>query len=68
MDWLGVFRKVPFVLPLIRGKKYEAPKEKSVSLFGLNFPNKVGLAAGFDKDARWIDDLSELGFGFIEID
>ncbi len=36
-------------------------------LFGLTFPNPVGLAAGFDKDAKWIDPLAELGFGFIEI-
>jgi len=36
-------------------------------VFGLSFPNPVGLAAGFDKDAKWIDPLSLLGFGFIEI-
>lgn len=36
-------------------------------LFGLTFSNPVGLAAGFDKDAKLIDELSSLGFGFIEI-
>ncbi|WP_296618592.1 quinone-dependent dihydroorotate dehydrogenase [Marivirga sp.] len=36
-------------------------------LFGLKFPNPVGLAAGFDKDAKLIDELESLGFGFIEI-
>lgn len=36
-------------------------------LFGLNFKNPVGLAAGFDKDAKLIDELASLGFGFIEI-
>lgn len=36
-------------------------------LFGLNFPNPVGLAAGFDKDAKLYKELSNLGFGFIEI-
>ncbi|WP_235938574.1 quinone-dependent dihydroorotate dehydrogenase [Chitinophaga solisilvae] len=36
-------------------------------LFGLRFSNPVGLAAGFDKDARYIDELSCLGFGFVEI-
>lgn len=35
--------------------------------FGLTFKNPVGLAAGFDKDARLIDELESLGFGFIEI-
>lgn len=36
-------------------------------LFGLTFPNPVGLAAGFDKDAKLYKELSNLGFGFIEI-
>lgn len=36
-------------------------------LLGLNFPNPVGLAAGFDKDAKLYRELSTLGFGFIEI-
>jgi dihydroorotate dehydrogenase len=36
-------------------------------LFGLKFSNPVGLAAGFDKDAKIIDELASLGFGFIEI-
>lgn len=37
------------------------------TLWGITFPNPVGLAAGFDKDARWTDELATLGFGFIEI-
>jgi dihydroorotate dehydrogenase len=36
-------------------------------LLGLKFPNPVGLAAGLDKDAKMIDELGRLGFGFIEI-
>ncbi|MBL7772132.1 MAG: quinone-dependent dihydroorotate dehydrogenase [Chitinophagaceae bacterium] len=36
-------------------------------VFGLKFKNPVGLAAGFDKDAMFIDELACLGFGFIEI-
>ncbi|MGO3183491.1 MAG: quinone-dependent dihydroorotate dehydrogenase [Aequorivita sp.] len=36
-------------------------------IFGLKFPNPVGLAAGFDKDAKLYNELSNLGFGFIEI-
>ena len=38
-----------------------------VDLMGLRFPNRVGLAAGFDKDAHDIDSLGRLGFGFIEV-
>ena len=39
--------------------------EKTV--FGISFPNPVGLAAGFDKDAKMFEDLAYCGFGFIEI-
>lgn len=36
-------------------------------VFGLKFPSPVGLAAGFDKEAKAIDEFSNFGFGFIEI-
>lgn len=36
-------------------------------VFGLRFPNPVGLAAGFDKDAKLYHELANFGFGFIEI-
>ncbi|ELR70424.1 Dihydroorotate dehydrogenase [Fulvivirga imtechensis AK7] len=36
-------------------------------MFGLTFSNPVGLAAGFDKDAKLVDELACFGFGFIEI-
>ena len=36
-------------------------------VFGLKFDNPVGLAAGFDKDAKLFDELASFGFGFIEI-
>lgn len=39
----------------------------STQVFGLDFPNQVGLAAGFDKNARWLRELEALGFGFVEI-
>jgi len=45
---------------------YNNPKLER-ELFGLKFKNPIGLAAGFDKDARLIDELACLGFGFIEI-
>jgi len=37
------------------------------TLFGITFANPVGLAAGFDKDAKLVDELAALGFGFVEI-
>ena len=38
-----------------------------VSVAGLNFPNRIGLAAGLDKNGRCIDGLGAMGFGFIEV-
>lgn len=38
-----------------------------VELAGLTFPNRVGLAAGLDKNARCIDGLGAMGFGFVEV-
>ena len=38
-----------------------------ITLAGLSFPNRVGLAAGLDKNARCIDGLAAMGFGFIEV-
>ncbi|OAZ99185.1 quinone-dependent dihydroorotate dehydrogenase [Halomonas sp. G11] len=43
------------------------PVDDPVQLMGLRFPNRVGLAAGLDKDADHLDALGELGFGFIEV-
>ncbi len=51
------------VLPLLAGKPVSDP----VSVFGLHFPNRVGLAAGLDKNADYIDALGALGFGFVEV-
>jgi dihydroorotate dehydrogenase len=39
----------------------------SKTVFGLHFPNPVGLGAGFDKNAAHLDGLEMLGFGFVEI-
>jgi len=54
--------------PALLRKLYEV-KHPSLErkLFGLTFPNPVGLAAGLDKDARMIDEFGALGFGFVEI-
>ena len=38
-----------------------------IQLAGLNFPNRVGMAAGLDKNARCIDGLGAMGFGFVEV-
>ncbi len=41
--------------------------DDTVELAGLRFPNRVGLAAGLDKNGRCIDGLGAMGFGFIEV-
>ena len=41
--------------------------QQPIALWGLRFPNAVGLAAGMDKNGDYIDALAALGFGFIEI-
>lgn len=41
--------------------------ERPVTVMGMHFPNPVGLAAGLDKDAAYIDGLARLGFGFLEV-
>ncbi|MDQ6882399.1 MAG: quinone-dependent dihydroorotate dehydrogenase, partial [Pseudomonadota bacterium] len=43
------------------------PVDDPIELAGLRFPNRVGLAAGLDKNARCIDGLGAMGFGFIEV-
>lgn len=44
-----------------------APVNDPIELAGLRFPNRVGLAAGLDKNARCIDGLGAMGFGFVEV-
>ena len=45
----------------------QLPAPKPIEVMGLSFPNRVGLAAGLDKDAKHLRGLSQLGFGFIEV-
>ena len=50
-------------LHTIRGSIQPDP----IDLFGLTFPNRIGVAAGFDKEGRVAAGLAELGFGHVEI-
>lgn len=43
------------------------PTNPAIGVFGLSFPNLVGLGAGFDKNALYLRELAALGFGFVEI-
>ena len=64
---LRVATSIPGVSVLMRSLFISSDKRLERHILGLKFPNPVGLAAGFDKDARLIDEMSNLGFGFIEI-
>jgi len=46
---------------------FSRPQTTPITIMGLTFPNRVGLAAGLDKNADYVDALAALGFGFIEI-
>jgi dihydroorotate dehydrogenase len=66
MNSLQLLCNIPFFRSLIR-RNFSDPEAKQVNLFGLAFKNGVGLAAGFDKNARYLRELELLGFGFVEI-
>lgn len=65
--WLQRFSKFQLTKSIVENSFQVKNQSLERELFGIKFPNPVGLAAGFDKDAKWIDALSMLGFGFIEI-
>jgi dihydroorotate dehydrogenase len=51
----------------LRGLKVFRPRPKPKTLFGINFPNPIGLAAGLDKNGVALPAWAALGFGFVEI-
>ncbi len=59
--------KIPGVASIFRKMYSLKDKRLQRTVFGLTFDNPVGLAAGFDKNALLVDELSCMGFGFIEI-
>ncbi len=61
------FSAIPGISYLLRSIYVIEDKRLERKLFGLTFPNPVGLAAGLDKDAELFDELADFGFGFIEI-
>tara|TARA_R110002126_G_scaffold1768_13_gene10673 strand:+ start:235 stop:1254 length:1020 start_codon:yes stop_codon:yes gene_type:complete len=59
--------KIPGFSAIFRSLYLVNDKRLETEVFGLKFKNPVGLAAGFDKDAKLYKELSNFGFGFIEI-
>lgn len=58
---------IPGMKSLVRSIYRVKNPALETEVFGIKFPNSVGLAAGFDKDARLYEELGCLGFGFVEI-
>lgn len=74
-EWIHYFvfglirwiHKIPGLPFLIRSLYQVNDPRLEREVFGIRFKNPVGLAAGFDKDAKLYQELSNFGFGFIEI-
>jgi dihydroorotate dehydrogenase len=66
MSMLRFFCSFSFIKQFLK-KKFAPHKNFSKEVFGITFSNPVGLAAGFDKNAKYLNELETLGFGFVEI-
>jgi dihydroorotate dehydrogenase len=64
---LSAAGRIPGLVNLIRHFSGPISKKEEVVVAGLRFPNAVGLAAGFDKDAHLFRELGAFGFGFVEV-
>jgi len=64
---IACLRAASHVDPLLRTLKQFRPGQKPTTVFGVNFPNPIGLAAGLDKNGVALPAWAALGFGFIEI-
>ena len=67
LNALKVINKIPLSSWLLRKIYSYEDSSLEKELFGIKFKNPVGLAAGFDKNGKYIKEMSNLGFGFIEI-
>ncbi|RYY63431.1 MAG: quinone-dependent dihydroorotate dehydrogenase, partial [Chitinophagaceae bacterium] len=66
MNLLKSLCSIGFVRNIIKGM-FQPKNSIPFSLFNIQFSNRVGLGAGFDKNALYLDELEALGFGFVEI-
>jgi len=64
---IASLRRVSHFNPALRALERFTPPSKPKTLFGLTFPNPIGLAAGLDKNGVALPAWAALGFGFIEI-
>ncbi len=66
-EFIRILHKIPGMRSLLRSLYTTQDARLKRTVFGIDFPNPVGLAAGFDKNAALYDELSSFGFGFVEI-
>lgn len=66
-ECIRIAHKIPGMRALLRAIYTVNHPALKRTVFGLEFPNPVGLAAGFDKNAALFDELASFGFGFVEI-
>ncbi|MEO8853149.1 MAG: quinone-dependent dihydroorotate dehydrogenase [Ginsengibacter sp.] len=66
MDLLRFFCRFSLVKWVLK-KNFSVGQGFSKEVFGITFSNPIGLAAGFDKNAKYLNELDILGFGFVEI-
>ncbi|MFK8283811.1 quinone-dependent dihydroorotate dehydrogenase [Capnocytophaga canis] len=64
---LKIIHKIPGISSLLRSIYQVEHSALEREVFGIKFKNPVGLAAGLDKEAKLYKELSNLGFGFVEI-
>ncbi|WP_248924919.1 quinone-dependent dihydroorotate dehydrogenase [Paenibacillus hamazuiensis] len=68
IDGLSTAARIPGAMALLRGMYGVAEsKELAMELWGIHFPNPIGLAAGLDKNAKAVTGFSSIGFGFMEV-
>lgn len=66
-SFLKMLRHVPFARSIIRAIYHRDSPSLEKEVFGISFPNPVGLAGGLDKNGEFYNDLANFGFGFVEI-
>lgn len=64
---LSFLRHVPFARAIIRAVYKRESPATAREVFGIKFPNPVGLAGGLDKNGEFYNDMANFGFGFVEI-
>ena len=64
---LSFLRRIPFAGSVTRAIYKKEYKSLQREVFGINFPNPVGLAGGLDKNGEFYNDMANFGFGFVEI-